>query len=72
MTTIHLLIEDDYVETFMAELPKDKISVIEEDFKQNQKKLHNVLDEYKNHKSLFIPFGDSMKDLNSWLAKKEL
>jgi len=72
MTTIHLLIEDDYVETFMAELPKDKISVIEEDFKANQTKLQDVLQSYQDHNSGFIPYYDSMKDLNAWLLEKEV
>lgn len=72
MTTIHLLIDDNYVEEFMAELPKDKITVIEEDFKENTIKLHNELESYQNNKSEFIPFSQSMKNLNSWLKEKEV
>ena len=72
MTTIHLLIEDDYVETFMDALPKDKITVIEEDFKKNQEKLQKVLDSYENHNSSFTPYNDSMKNLSIWIKEKEV
>ncbi len=72
MTTIHLLIDDDYVEEFMRELPKDKITVIEEDFKENIIKLQDSLDNYQNHKSESIPFYESMKNMNSWLKEKEI
>ena len=34
MQTIHLLVEDDYVETLMEILPRDKAIVIEDDFKK--------------------------------------
>ena len=71
MTTIHLLIDDDYIETFMASLPKDKISVIEEDFKENKKKLHDTFESYKTNPRDFKPYNESMKDMNVWLKDKE-
>ena len=72
MRILHLLVEDDYIETFMETLPKDKITVIEEDFKDNKKKLQNEFDRYKDGDVKFKHYTDSMKELNSWLKKQEL
>ena len=72
MTKIHLLIEDDYIEEFMSNLPKDKVVVIEHDFEENKKKLQNVLQNHKDNKEKFIPYYESMKALNEWFKAKEL
>lgn len=72
MTTIHLLIEDDFVEEFMSGLPKDKITVIEEDFQENKKFLHDTLQDYNSDKSNVIPYYNSMKEMNNWLKEKEV
>lgn len=72
MTTIHLLIEDDFVEEFMADLPKDKITVIEEDFKENKKLLYDELQEYKSGKSSVTPYYESMKKMSHWLKEQEI
>lgn len=72
MTTIHLLIEDDFVESFMASLPKDKITAIEEDFKENKKLLNDELQHYNDDKSAVVPYYESMKELNNWLQEKEV
>ena len=72
MTTIHLLIEDDFVEEFMASLPKDKITVIEEDFKENKKVLLNELEDYMKDKKSVTQYYESMKEMNEWLQEKEL
>jgi hypothetical protein len=71
MITIHLLVDEDYIEDFMKTLPKEKVIVIEEDFKTNQKMLQNVLKEYKTDKNSFTPYYDSMKDLSSWLETRQ-
>lgn len=72
MTTIHLLIEDDFVEEFICGLPRDKITVIEEDFKENQKLLQAELQNYYEQKSVPTPFYESMKESNEWLKEKEI
>ncbi len=72
MRTIHLLVEDDYIESFVEGLPKDMVIVIEEDFRANQKMIEDTLQIYKDDKSDFIPYMQSMKDLNSWLKEKEI
>ncbi|MFT7002949.1 MAG: hypothetical protein ACJAWW_000283 [Sulfurimonas sp.] len=71
MVTIHLLVDQDYIEDFMKTLPKEKVIVIEEDFKSNQKMLQNVVENYQTDKNSFIPYYNSMKDLNSWLETRQ-
>jgi len=68
---LHLLVEDSYIDEFAAGLPKDKVTIIEEDFKENQKKLQNTLEDYQNHESGFISYSENMKDINMWLKEKE-
>lgn len=72
MTTIHLLIEDDFVEEFISGLAKDKITVIEEDFQENKKLLHAQLQHYNSDKSVVAPYHESMKEMNNWLKEKEV
>jgi hypothetical protein len=72
MITVHLLIEDDYLETFMTDLPKDKVVVVEEDFEQNKQKLQDVLGNYSVNEKALVPFYESMKTLNQWLKEREV
>ncbi len=72
MTTIHLLIEDDFVEEFISGLPKAKITVIEEDFQQNKKLLYDELQDYKSDKRIVTSYYESMKEMNNWLKEKEV
>lgn len=71
MKKVYLLVEDDYLETFMDSLPKEKVIVIEEDFEKNKQLLQNTLNLYKNNKSEFSPYYESMKELSDWLKKRE-
>ena len=71
MQTIHLLIEDDYIEEFIHGLPKDKVIVIEEDFKENKIMLDDELKNYQQNPSDFIPYSKSMKELSIWLNERE-
>jgi len=71
MKKIYLLVEDDYLETFMDSLPKEKVIAVEEDFEENQKLLQNILEEYKENQSSFLPYYESMKDVSNWLKMRE-
>lgn len=71
MTTIHLLVEDDYVDKFVTDLPKEKVIVIEKDFSENIVKLKTTFDIYQNGKSEFISYYESMKNISIWLKGKE-
>jgi hypothetical protein len=59
-TIIHLLIDNAYIEEFMQKLPKDKVIVIEEDFKQNKKLYENSLKEYLDDDKKFTTYYESM------------
>jgi hypothetical protein len=70
LTKIHLLIDDDYIETFMMTLPKNHVTVIEEDFENNKELLNKEFNSYKNNKNKYLPYYESMKSIDSWLNKK--
>ena len=72
MITINLLVEDDYIETFVNELPKDKVIIIEQEFLENKKMLENELENYKQNAAELLPYFDSMKELSKWLKSKEI
>lgn len=72
MKQIHLLVEDDYIETFIAELPKGKATVIEKDFTENQEHLKDGFSNYLDNKSTLLPYYESMKELSIWLKEREL
>ena len=71
MITINLLVEEDYIETLMDELPKDKVIVIEKEFEQNRELLALQLENYENKSTELISYFDSMKELSIWLKAKE-
>lgn len=71
MITLHLQVEDDYIETFIQQLPKDKVVIIEEDFKDNQQMFQIQAREYKNSDASFVSYYDSMKELNNWLEQRK-
>ena len=63
MITIHLQIEEDYIEEFMSNLPKEKVVVIEENFKENKILLEKELKNYQENRYDFIPYLQSMKEI---------
>jgi hypothetical protein len=65
-----MLIAEDYIEEFMKMLPKDKITIIEENFEQNKQLLAGALEQYtQENKS--IPLQETMKHIDTWLKTKE-
>ncbi len=71
MQTIHLLVEDDFIEELMGMLPRDKVIVVEENFKENRDLLQVELQHYKDDKADFIPYYESMTQLDSWLQERK-
>ncbi len=69
-TKIQLLIEDDYMEEFIAALPKDRVSVVDVGLEVNQEKLHQVVQDYKDNPEDFIPYFKSMKNISAWFNAK--
>jgi hypothetical protein len=71
MQHLHLLVEDDYIETFIDSLEKEKVVVIEKDFSQNQELLQSEFSNYKEKKLECKTYYASMKELSIWLKEKE-
>ena len=71
MQTIHLQVEDDFIEELMGMLPSDKVTVVEENFRENRDLLQEALQHYRNGKADFIPYYESMTQLDSWLQERK-
>ena len=71
MQTIHLQVEDDFVEELMGMLPHDKVIVLDENFKANRDLLQKELQHYKDGKSEFTPYYESMTQLDSWVQERK-
>ena len=72
MTSLHLLINDEYISEFVNALDKDRVKVIEENFKENQTIIQDVLTSYNSDNSDFIPYYESMQDMSIWLKELEV
>lgn len=71
MKTIQLLIEDDYLETFLKTLPLDKVKIIDQTFIDDRNSLHEELNNFLNNKGNVISYQETMAEMNNWLKKKE-
>jgi hypothetical protein len=69
MKTIHIQVEDDYLETFLESLPHDKVKVVDQTFLDNQKKLQEELDNFLHGKGEFAPYYETMKKIDNWLVE---
>ncbi len=69
-TLIHLLVDNAYIEQLMQELPKDKVVVVEESFKENKKLFEAEVQNYKSNNLKTKDYYESMRELNSWLDKQ--
>jgi len=71
MQTIHLQIEDDYIEEFFDVISKDKVIIIEKDFDENKILLANELEKYQNNKDSFIVYSESLTNIDNYLKEIE-
>jgi len=63
-TLIHLLVDNDYITQLMQELPKDKVVVVEENFKENKKLFEDEIQNYKDNNLETKDYYESMRELN--------
>jgi uncharacterized protein YdcH (DUF465 family) len=70
MKTIELLIEDDFYEEFLQTLPKDKVTIRDEVFVNNQKKFRKELDSFYTNEAGFTSYFDNMKEVDTWIKKE--
>lgn len=71
MKTIYLQVEDDFVETLLGMLPADKVRIINQQFIDDQKKLHEELENYISAQTEFTPYYESMKAIDKWVSEGE-
>lgn len=69
MKTIQIQVEDDYLETFLESLPKEKVRVIDQAFIDNQNKLQEELENFLQGKGEFTPYYETMKEMDNWLRE---
>lgn len=71
MKTIQLQIEDDYIEEFLNSLPKDKVTLIDDLFLDNQSKFKKELESFMKNETNFKPHLENMKEMDNWLKEAE-
>ena len=69
MATIHLQVDDDFIDDFLKTLPLDKVKVLDKNFLSNQTKLHEELDKFLTKKSNFTPYHENMNKISTWLEQ---
>ena len=72
MASLHLLVDDEYIEEFVNSLDKAKVKVIEKNFEENKTTMQDVLASYNTDDSSFIPYYESMQDMSIWLKELEV
>ena len=70
MQSIHLQVEDDYIEELMGLLNQDKVILLKENFKENRDLLQEALQHYKEDDTDFTPYYESMTQLDSWMQER--
>jgi len=67
MQRIYLLVEDDYINDFVAGFDRSKVTIIEENFAENQQLMSAELSDYMENKLITKSYLDSINNINSWL-----
>jgi hypothetical protein len=62
MISIHLKVDESYIEQLMMMLPKEHVRVVEKDFDENQLLLEKELQKYKENPQDFIKYTDFMEN----------
>ncbi len=70
MKTVHLQVQDDFLEDLLSMLPKDKVRVLDQNFLDTQKKFQAELENFKNKKDSFPPYHEDMKEMDNWLKDR--
>jgi beta-mannanase len=65
-----MLVDEEYIEEFMKNLPKDKVVIIEENFEENKALLHDAFESFKQNTDIAIPFAQTMKNVDEWFQKR--
>jgi hypothetical protein len=69
--SIHLKVDESYIEQLMMILPKEFVRVVEKDFDENQALLEEEFLNYKEDSDSFFEYTDSMKNMDNFLKSME-
>ncbi len=68
---IQVKVKKEFLKEFITMLPKDKVQILEEDFFQHQKQLHQTLQNYIENTNIVEPLYESLESLNNLFKAKE-
>jgi len=69
MKTLTLKVNDDYYDELLTLLPKNKVSVVDDNFLRHQKLLQYELDSYLNEETAYTLYKSSIDKTNKWIEK---
>jgi len=69
MKTVELKIDDDFYDELVKMLPKNKASIVDDNFLEHQKVLKEELENYKNENLSFTLYQSSIDKTNKWVEK---
>jgi len=67
MKTVELKVDDDFYEELTNMLPKNKLSIVDENFLNHQKTLQEELANYKDAKTSYTLYLSSIEETNMWV-----
>ncbi len=63
MAVVHLLVDDEYIQSFIDTLDREKIKIVEKDFEKNKKLFEEVFQSYINSDIDFFPYYHGVRDI---------
>jgi len=69
MKTVEIKIDDDFYDELLSMLPKNRASVVDDNFLEHQKVLQEELENYKNENLPFTLYQSSIDKTNKWLER---
>jgi len=69
MKTVELKIDDDFYDELVKMLPKNKTTIVDDNFLKHQKILKEELENYKNENLSFTLYQSSIDKTNKWVEK---
>jgi len=70
MIQLSVLVDEEYIEEFVQNLPIEKVRIVEHNFQENKKLFEELFNEYKRGTHSFYPYNKSIQNMNSWLENR--
>jgi len=70
MIQLSVLVDEEYIEEFVQNLPIEKVRIVEHNFQENKKLFEELFNEYKSGTHSFYPYSKSIQNMNSWLENR--